>query len=385
VPLNLQPGQKVDLKLGQPEATVNGKVKLTGKVPSDLDCTYSLNYLVSRTPGIEPPPSIVNMGFDIRKGWQSTWLKTKEGQTYLSTLQHWFVKLSPEGEFRISGVPPGEYDLAIEIYAKPSGCLVDPLARKVVRVNVTEADVTRGELTLPEIFAEVAPRPTKKQPLSTSTESGAKTMPALHLEPPRSGPAPAGEDDIVATGICGLKLLMQPRVVRQLALTSQQKEGLRAIGAQFDSAEKIFFSEAKKEGKLSGDKLTAAFLAWKREADKKYLKEAEALLTPAQTAALRAATLAEDACFRLYPESLPGLTKAQNDQLRRLFEEDRQQMVRRLPEESDKKLAVLTPHQRVKLRTEILETGLTQCSGQRGIKIKGEHAPLWIYTSTGEE
>ena len=32
--------------------------------------------------------------------------------------------------FRISGVPPGEYDLAVRVYAKPSGCLVDPVAQR---------------------------------------------------------------------------------------------------------------------------------------------------------------------------------------------------------------------------------------------------------------
>ena len=69
------------------------------------------------------------------------------------------MKLAPDGTFRVSGVPPGEYDLAVEVYAKPSGCLVDPLARKVMRVTVTAADAARGALTLPEIAAEVVPVP----------------------------------------------------------------------------------------------------------------------------------------------------------------------------------------------------------------------------------
>jgi RNA polymerase sigma factor (sigma-70 family) len=159
VPLELKPGQQADLDLGDAGVVVKGKVTLTGKVPDDLDCTYSLNYLVRRAPGIAPPAAIANLGFDARNGWRDTWRKTSEGLTYLSTLQHWFVQLAPDGAFRISGVPPGEYDLAVEVYAKPNGCLVDPLARNVVSVTVTAADAARGELVLPEIAAAVAPVP----------------------------------------------------------------------------------------------------------------------------------------------------------------------------------------------------------------------------------
>jgi RNA polymerase sigma factor (sigma-70 family) len=159
VPLDLQPGQRAELDLGGAGATVTGKVTLTGKVPADLDCTYSLNYLVRRAPGIAPPQAIARLGFDVRNGWRDTWLKTVEGQAYLSTLQLWFVKLAPDGSFRVSGVPPGEYDLAVEVYAKPSGCLVDPLARKIVPVTVTAADAARGDLKLPEIAAAVVPVP----------------------------------------------------------------------------------------------------------------------------------------------------------------------------------------------------------------------------------
>jgi hypothetical protein len=71
----------------------------------------------------------------------------------------WFVKLAAEGTFRVRGVSAGEFDLAIAVYAKPSGCLFDPLARRVVRVTVTADDAVRGELALPEINAEVVPVP----------------------------------------------------------------------------------------------------------------------------------------------------------------------------------------------------------------------------------
>jgi thiol-disulfide isomerase/thioredoxin len=157
VPLDLKPGEKASVELGSGGATLTGKVKLTGKVPADLNCTYSLNYLVRREPGIVPPAGIT--GFDIRKGFQESWTQTREGLAYLQTLRSWFVKLTPDGSFRISGVSAGEYDLAVSIYAKPTGCLVDPLARAVVRVSVSDAHVANGEPAVPEIAAEVKPVP----------------------------------------------------------------------------------------------------------------------------------------------------------------------------------------------------------------------------------
>jgi thiol-disulfide isomerase/thioredoxin len=137
---------------------LKGRVRLTGKIPSDLDCGYSLNYLVRRAPGIASP-EIATLRFDVRHGWHEAWHKSVEGQAYLSTLWHWFIKLVPDGTFRISGVPPGDYDLGIEIYAKPAGCLVDPLGHKTVRVTVAEADLRRGEMTLPDIAVEIVPIP----------------------------------------------------------------------------------------------------------------------------------------------------------------------------------------------------------------------------------
>src|SRR5262249_52751213 len=124
-----------------------------------LDCTSSLNSLVRREPGITPPPEVAAAGFDITKGWRDSWQQSFEGLAYMSTLRSWFVKLAPDGSFRVSGVPPGEYELAVAVYAKPSGCLTDPLARQVVRGKGTAEDATRGEQKVPEIAAEVVPIP----------------------------------------------------------------------------------------------------------------------------------------------------------------------------------------------------------------------------------
>jgi thiol-disulfide isomerase/thioredoxin len=159
VPLDLAPGQRAEVNLGTGGCTVTGRVKLNGAVPPDLNCKYSLNYLAKRSVGIKPPPEIAALGFDIRSGWRDVWQRSREGSAYLQCLQHWFVKLSPEGTFQVGGVPVGEYDLAIAIYAKPSGCLIDPLARTQVRVTVTEEDVRHGQLAIPDIAGTVAPIP----------------------------------------------------------------------------------------------------------------------------------------------------------------------------------------------------------------------------------
>ncbi len=64
--------------------------------------------------------------------------------------------------------------------------------------------------------------------------------------------------------------------------------------------------------------------------------------------------------------------------MQRLYLENTQQTSRLTKEESDKKLAVLTPQQRAQLRTEMLDKD--DPSGEWGIKIKGERGLFWIYT-----
>lgn len=155
VPLDMKPGEAVNLSLGSEGAVIHGQVKLKGNVPADLDCVYSLNHLIRREAGIAPPPELASAPIDPRKGWSVAWKRTAEGSTFLQTRKSWFVKLAADGSFRISGVPVGEYDLLVEVYAKPTGCLVNPLARRVVPVTVTPEDERKGTMTLPDVPVEV--------------------------------------------------------------------------------------------------------------------------------------------------------------------------------------------------------------------------------------
>ena len=79
--------------------------------------------------------------------------RTAEGQTYLKTLEHWFVKPEPDGRFSISGVPPGEYDFGVALFGVTEGCLVHPVASRVVHVSVKpgQKQLALGKLSIPSL------------------------------------------------------------------------------------------------------------------------------------------------------------------------------------------------------------------------------------------
>ena len=138
VPIAPAPGEEITLSLGSGGAEVTGRVALDPPATGNFDYHFGLNYLVARRPGIKPPPSVAKKGFDWRRGWSDAWTSSQEGAAYLQTLHHYFVKPDPDGRFRISGVEPGEYDLAFRLYGSTEGCLVHPVGLAVVRVTVPE-------------------------------------------------------------------------------------------------------------------------------------------------------------------------------------------------------------------------------------------------------
>jgi thiol-disulfide isomerase/thioredoxin len=135
-----------------------GGAQLTGNLlvenqPADFDYHFSISYLVAKRPGIAPPAWLMEKGFDWRRGWDDAWRSTPEGGAYLSTLHHWFVKPAPDGRIRISGVEPGEYNLAIHLYGSTEGCLVHPMATRVIPITVPpgQASLELGTLSIPSL------------------------------------------------------------------------------------------------------------------------------------------------------------------------------------------------------------------------------------------
>jgi len=149
-PLDLVPGEHATVALG------GGGVEVTGQLVldtprDDFDFHFSLSYLLAQRPGIETPESLADKGFDWQGGWTDAWRNSQEGGAYLNTLHQWFVKPDPDGKFRISGVEPGDYQFAVALYGSTKGCLVHPIAKRVVPVTVSpgEPALKLGRITIP--------------------------------------------------------------------------------------------------------------------------------------------------------------------------------------------------------------------------------------------
>ena len=111
----------------------------------------------ARAPGIEPPPELRASGLGARDGWNNAWTSTRKGLAFIETLHTYFVVLDKDGRFQISGVPAGDYDLALRLYEPPGdGCLVSPVGSRIVRFHVTEEAARAASFELGEIPVSVA-------------------------------------------------------------------------------------------------------------------------------------------------------------------------------------------------------------------------------------
>jgi hypothetical protein len=158
VPLDLRPGERVEVDLGGQGASVQGRVVLTGEGAPTMDrLPMSLNRLLRKSSGIDPPAELKPLGFDARGGWKDAWNSTPEGLAYIETLDHYYVKLDRDGRFLISGVPAGDYDLAIKLYGPLKDGKLNPIGSRVVGVRVTENAAREGALDLGDIEVKATP------------------------------------------------------------------------------------------------------------------------------------------------------------------------------------------------------------------------------------
>jgi thiol-disulfide isomerase/thioredoxin len=151
IPLDLQPGDHKTIELGDQGIIITGTVVETGRDQAPLNKKWSINYLIRRDAGLDWPADAPELSFDPTQPLHLAALEDPNFFTWQSTRPYHFVKLTPDGQLKINGVPPGKYDLVLKLYEPPAGCLVNPIGQKIIPIEVTEQDLKSGTLTLGQL------------------------------------------------------------------------------------------------------------------------------------------------------------------------------------------------------------------------------------------
>ncbi len=158
--LSLRPGENRTVSLGGVGVSVTGKV-VTTRV-SDVESTRqsSLCYLIRRGPGSLPPADSPLIEFDLTKRLRPSCARDDSFDSWLATKDAYFLLLSPDGDFHVSSVPAGEYDLLLEMIEQSAGGLAETIGRRIVPIVVTDSDLTAGtkDAGRLEVDCRVGPR-----------------------------------------------------------------------------------------------------------------------------------------------------------------------------------------------------------------------------------
>jgi thiol-disulfide isomerase/thioredoxin len=151
VPVVLKAGEHREVALGGDGARITGRVVATGRRNDALSKQWSINYLVSRGRGVDYPSDARPLSFRFTGPVQAAWLRHPEFRDWLATRENYYVKLTDDGQLRITGVPPGAYDLIVQLYEQPAGCLVETIGEKIVPVTITKDQAAAEEVALGDI------------------------------------------------------------------------------------------------------------------------------------------------------------------------------------------------------------------------------------------
>lgn len=157
VPIELKPGDRQEIVLGGDGATIAGRVVATGNDTEKLSKRWSINYLVSRGRGVDSPHDAPALSFDPAGPMDAAWLRQPDFHTWVATRENYFVKLTDDGRLRIHGVRPGSFDLVIQLYEQPVGCLVETIGERVIPITI-EAGQSEVEIGDVEVACRRGPR-----------------------------------------------------------------------------------------------------------------------------------------------------------------------------------------------------------------------------------
>jgi thiol-disulfide isomerase/thioredoxin len=160
VPIDLKPGDRKEVSLGGEGVTITGRVVATGRSNDTLSKNWSLNYLISRDRGLDYPSEAKPLSFSATGPLDTARLRQPDFDSWLATRENYFVKLAEDGRLRIHGVQPGVYDLVIQLYEQPAGCLVETIGEKVVPITIANDQIAAAKVELGDIEVEcqIGPR-----------------------------------------------------------------------------------------------------------------------------------------------------------------------------------------------------------------------------------
>ena len=154
VPVDLKSGEHKKLLLGQGGTRIVGKVIAKGRDNAKLSKQWSINYLIDRQPGMSLPIGEQPLELTPDQAVDSVTLHNDDFNEWLNTKQRYFVKLADDGTLQIDGVPAGEYDLVLQLYEEPSGCLVETIGEKIVPITVTDGTSKANVQDIGEVEVE---------------------------------------------------------------------------------------------------------------------------------------------------------------------------------------------------------------------------------------
>lgn len=148
IPWTTRPGVRLEVELGGGGAAVVGRVVPTGRADAPLDLKWSLGYLVSRAPVTSPCEGPTPRDAE-PADWSHVPLMDGRFASWVRERPHHEVKLASDGTLRIGGVAAGSYDLLLNLFENTAGgCLVYPVGRLTIPVEIQPDDVAKGTKSL---------------------------------------------------------------------------------------------------------------------------------------------------------------------------------------------------------------------------------------------
>ena len=160
MPLDLHSGDHKQIVLSGNGFPVSGRVIAVGRTDDKFSKQWSLNWLVSRNEGTHLPSDATPLSVPSKSGpIESSWLKHTDFSAWLATKDNHYVKFREDGTFKIHGVPEGEYDLVIQLYDQPAGCLIEAVGTRLVPVTVKAEQLSEFDIGTIEVECRTGPRP----------------------------------------------------------------------------------------------------------------------------------------------------------------------------------------------------------------------------------